>query len=324
LTVCGRSFDDVLATGGCSHLVREQIKTLQINLGRVCNQACLHCHVDAGPNRSEIMTAELAKQTITVLAASTSISTVDITGGAPELNPLFREIVVRVRKMGRHVIDRCNLTVLFEQGMDDLPAFLAKHQVEIVASLPCYTTENVDRQRGHGVFDKSIRALQLLNGLGYGLPDLKLPLNLVYNPLGAFLPPDQEKLEADYKFHLREQFGIEFHRLFTIANMPIRRFAGFLCQSGKYEAYMELLVSHFNCNTVANLMCRSLVSIGWDGGLYDCDFNQMLGIGIADNGAKTIWDIASFDELNARPILTGRHCFGCTAGNGSSCGGSIQ
>ena len=288
-TLPGPEFDDVLADQGCGALVREETKTLQINVGKLCNQACHHCHVEAGPKRTEIMTAEVAQRTLTLLAASPTIETVDITGGAPELNPNFRRFVTEARALGVHVIDRCNLTVLLERGMEDLAEFLAKHQVEVVASLPCYTAENVDKQRGRGVFDKSIRALQLLNTLGYGLPDSKLQLNLVYNPLGAFLPPPQEKLEADYKQQLRSHFDIEFHRLFTVTNMPIKRFADFLYQSGKYESYMGLLVNHFNRQTVPNLMCRSLVSVGWDGGLYDCDFNQMLEIGMGRECADNVW-----------------------------------
>jgi radical SAM/Cys-rich protein len=221
------------------------------------------------------------------------------------------------------VIDRCNLTILFEPGMEDLAGFLAENEVEIAASLPCYTAANVDQQRGHGVFEKSIDALRELNRLGYGLPDSPAALNLVYNPLGAFLPPPQERLEADYKRELRSQFGIEFHRLYTLTNMPIQRFAEFLDQNGKYEEYMALLVNHFNPGTVSALMCRSLVSVGWNGRLYDCDFNQMLEIGLG-SGPQTIWDIDSVSGLAGHPINTASHCFGCTAGAGSSCGGALK
>jgi radical SAM/Cys-rich protein len=318
-------FDQALQEHSCGVLVREDTTTLQINVGKLCNQACHHCHVEAGPKRTEIMPSEVAKRVLQLLVASPSITSVDITGGAPELNPDFQRIVRESRRLGQHIIDRCNLTVLFEPGQERLCEFLARHEVEIVASLPCYTAENVDQQRGRGVFGKSIRALQLLNSLGYGLPGSDLRLNLVYNPLGASLPPAQEKLEADYKKHLHESFGIQFHKLFTLTNMPIKRFAGYLIQSGKYESYMGLLVNHFNPGTVIKLMCRSSVSVGWDGKLYDCDFNQMLDIGIGQSGKSlTIWDLDSLTGLAGSRIATGSHCFGCTAGAGSSCGGSLQ
>ena len=318
-------FERVLKDNGCGALVREEITTLQVNAGKLCNQACHHCHVEAGPKRTEIMTREVAERILELLSAGPSITTVDITGGAPELNSNFQWIVRESHKLGRHVIDRCNLTVLFEPGQERLAEFLAQHGVEIIASLPCYTAENVDQQRGRDVFEKSIHALQRLNGLGYGAPGSNLMLNLVYNPLGASLPPPQEKLEADYKKHLYERFGIQFHRLFTLANMPIKRFAAFLNQSGKYESYTGLLVNHFNSTTVPKLMCRSLVSVGWDGKLYDCDFNQMLDIEMGESGkALTIWELDSFTSLIGNRIATGSHCFGCTAGAGSSCGGSLQ
>lgn len=323
----GPDFDQILDRQGRGALLREETTTLQINVGKLCNQACHHCHVDAGPKRREIMPAEVADRTLHLLALSPTIETVDITGGAPELNPNFRRLVTESRLLRRHVMDRCNLTVLFESGMEGLAGFLAENEVEITASLPCYTQENVDQQRGRGVFEKSIRALQVLNRLGYGLPDSSLRLNLVYNPLGPTLPPPQEKLEADYKRQLREHFGVEFHRLFTLTNMPIKRFAAMLDQTGKREAYMSLLVNHFNPGTVTNLMCRSLVSVGWDGKLYDCDFNQMLEIGMGVSAAKlapTLWEIESFSGLAGQRIVTGSHCFGCTAGAGSSCGGALQ
>ena len=319
-------FETVLATHHCGPLVREETRTLQINVGKLCNQACHHCHVDAGPKRTEIMAHEVAERIVKLLARTPTIEGVDITGGAPELNPNFCWLVAEACREGRHVIDRCNLTVLFEPGMEDLPRFLAEHDVEIIASLPCYTAENVDKQRGRGVFEKSVQALQTLNRLGYGLPDSPLALNLVYNPLGAFLPPPQDRLEVEYKKQLREHFGIEFHRLFTLTNMPIKRFAGFLYQTGKYGAYMSLLVNHFNSQTVPNLMCRSLVSVGWDGKIYDCDFNQMLDIQMGGPGGEpvTIWGLDTFTGLAGRRIATGSHCFGCTAGAGSSCGGALQ
>lgn len=317
------NFDEMLAQQGCGPLLREDISTLQINVGKLCNQACHHCHVDAGPKRTEIMTEEVAERILQLLAASPAIATVDVTGGAPELNPNFRPLVTRSRELGRKVIDRCNLTVLFEPGQEGLGEFLAASDVEIVASLPCYTADNVDAQRGRGVFEKSIRALQHLNSLGYGKPGSPLTLNLVYNPLGATLPPEQSHLEADYKRRLREHFGIEFHRLFTLANMPISRFAGLLRRSGTYDEYMTLLSRNFNPATVAGLMCRSLISVGWDGVLYDCDFNQMLEIGMSKRRV-TVWDVEAFSNMRGQAIATGAHCFGCTAGAGSSCAGALQ
>jgi radical SAM/Cys-rich protein len=316
------TFQQTLHARGCGALVRDEAATLQINVGKLCNQACQHCHVEAGPKRTESMSREIAERLLQMLPASPTITTVDITGGAPELNPNFRRLVSGSRELGRDVIDRCNLTVLFEPGMEGLADFLAENQVEIIASLPCYTAENVDIQRGRGVFDKSVRALRLLNKLGFGLVDSALKLNLIYNPLGASLPPDQSRLEADYKRQLRENFGIEFHRLFTLTNMPIKRFADFLHRSGKQEDYMALLIEHFNPATVPGLMCRSVVNVGWDGRLYDCDFNQMLEIGMGGH-RLTVWDFESFSHLAGRHIATSSHCFGCTAGAGSSCGGAV-
>lgn len=326
----GRSFspdfEQVLKQNGCEHLAKDEVKTLQINVGKFCNQACHHCHVEAGPKRTEIMPPEVAQRVLHVLAASPSITTVDITGGAPELNPSFQWIVSEARRLGQHIIDRCNLTVLFEPGQERLAEFLARNEVEIIASLPCYTASNVDQQRGRGVFDKSIHALQVLNQLGYGLSGSKLNLNLAYNPLGASLPPSQEQLEADYKRQLQEHFGIRFHHLYTLTNMPIKRFAAYLKQNHLLEPYMSLLVNHFNPATIGQLMCRSLVSVSWDGKLYDCDFNQMLDIEMVDPGgdSSTIWDLDSFSGLVGRRIATSSHCFGCTAGAGSSCTGSLQ
>lgn len=316
-------FEELLLQNGLGSLRREETTTLQINVGKRCNQACHHCHVEAGPKRSEMMTGRVAERVVTVLNNSPSVHTVDITGGAPELNPNFRFLVTESRRLGRHVIDRCNLTVLFEPGMEGLTAFLAANQVEIIASLPCYTASNVEKQRGRGVFDKSIQALLDLNRLGYGLANSSLSLNLVYNPLGVSLPPPQDRLEADYKRELRTQFGIEFHHLYTLTNMPIKRFANFLHQNDRYREYLSLLVNHFNPETVQGLMCRSLVSVGWDGQLYDCDFNQMLEIPLGA-GWKTIWDLKSFLKLTEERIRTARHCFGCTAGAGSSCGGALR
>lgn len=315
-------FESGLRERGFAPLHRYEVTTLQVNVGKLCNQACHHCHVEAGPKRTETMSAEVADRILNLLMASPTIEVVDITGGAPELNPNFSRLVLLSRALGRHVIDRCNLTVFFEPGQQDLPEFLAANRVEITASLPCYTAENVDKQRGKGVFDKSIRALKLLNHLGYGMPDSELSLNLVYNPLGASLPPAEETLESDYKTQLRQHFGVEFNRLFTMTNMPIKRFAEFLIRNGQMGEYMSLLVNHFNPTTVAHVMCRSLLSVGWNGNLYDCDFNQMLEIEAPRH--KTIWGIDSFSELANCRIATGGHCFGCTAGAGSSCGGSLE
>jgi radical SAM/Cys-rich protein len=316
-------FKDLLIQNGLGPLRREEVTTLQVNVGKRCNQACHHCHVNAGPKRTEMMPRAVAERVLTILENSPSVQIVDLTGGAPELNPNFRFLVNESRRLGRHVIDRCNLTVLYEPGMENLAKFLAENEVEIIASLPCYTASNVDKQRGRGVFEKSIEALRDLNRLGYGLANSPLSLNLVYNPLGAALPPPQERLEADYKCELRTQFGIEFHRLYTLTNMPIQRFAVFLEQSGRHAEYMNLLVNHFNPGTVSGLMCRSLVSVGWDGRLYDCDFNQMLEIGLGAR-PQDVWDIDSLSDLGGRRISTSSHCFGCTAGAGSSCGGTLR
>ena len=317
-------FAGTLAAHGVGPLVRGPTKTLQVNVGKRCNQACHHCHVEAGPKRTEVMGAEVAARVIELLAATPSIEVVDLTGGAPELCPHFRWLVGEARRLGRRVIDRCNLTILLEPGMEDLADFLAANRVEVVASLPCYGPENVDTQRGHGVFAKSIAALRRLSALGYGT---ERRLDLVYNPVGAFLPPPQQALEARYRQELRGQFGIEFHHLLTLTNMPINRFAATLAREGRHAAYMSLLVNHFNPATVATLMCRALVSVGFDGRLYDCDFNQMLELPLGagrGGGVRTVWDMSSLDGLAGHPIATGGHCFGCTAGAGSSCGGALQ
>jgi radical SAM/Cys-rich protein len=319
-------FAAVLAARGFPLLTRGPVTTLQVNVGKLCNQACHHCHVDAGPKRAEIMEPATAARVLTLLAASPAVGALDLTGGAPELNRSFRDLVCSARALGRRVQVRCNLTVLFVPGMDDLPEFYREHDVELICSLPCYSVENVDRQRGRGVFGQSIAALRLLNRLGYGRPNSSLKLDLVYNPLGAFLPPPQAALEAKYREELARLFGVEFHQLFTITNMPIKRFAEMLARQGESAAYMALLVNHFNPAAVAGLMCRALVSVGWDGMLYDCDFNQMLALplGGAGGGAPvTIWELESCDQLDGLPIATADHCFGCTAGAGSSCGGAL-
>ncbi len=317
-------FKDKLHQVGHAPLRAVALDTLQINVGKFCNQTCRHCHVDAGPTRTEVMTRETAELVVGVLRRH-PIPKVDITGGAPELNPNFEYLVREARSLDRpvHVMDRSNLTVFYEKGKGHLPEFLAEHQVEVIASLPCYTEANVDAQRGLGVFNKSIEALRWLNRLGYGRPDSGLILNLVYNPLGASLPPPQETLEKDYRHQLRKGFGIEFNRLYTITNMPISRFLNDLNRQGTYERYMELLFEKFNPSTVDGVMCRSLISVGWDGKLYDCDFNQMLELPVNHGLPRHIRDFDYF-LLGRREILTGNHCFGCTAGSGSSCSGALN
>jgi radical SAM/Cys-rich protein len=319
-------FDRTLAEHGYKTLRALRIDTIQVNVGKLCNQTCTHCHVDAGPTRTEIMTRETAEAVLAVVRRYPELHTVDITGGAPEMNPHFRRLVTEARRLGREVIDRCNLTIFFEAGYEDLPEFLAAHAVHVIASLPCYQRENVDRQRGRGTFDRSIDALLRLNALGYGRPGSSLQLDLVYNPLGASLPPPQAALEAKYREELSRIFGIEFHRLLTITNMPIRRFAAMLEREQRHEAYMSLLVNHFNPATVPGLMCRSLVSVAWDGRLFDCDFNLMLDLPLgaaSRTGALTIWDVERLDVLTGQPIATASHCYGCTAGAGSSCSGAL-
>ncbi|PIR18058.1 MAG: radical SAM protein [Deltaproteobacteria bacterium CG11_big_fil_rev_8_21_14_0_20_49_13] len=316
-----RSFENNLVEHRID-ITHKPLEILQVNVGKLCNQACHHCHVEAGPKRTEIMEKRTVDRLIELLDQSPTIYTVDITGGAPELNPHFRTLVAAARQRNKEVIDRCNLTVFFEKGQEETAHFLKAHQVKVVASLPCYSKKNVDAQRGGGVFDKSIRALLLLNELGYGKNDSGLTLDLVYNPLGAFLPPSQEKLELDYKKELHELFGIEFNHLFTITNMPIKRFLDQLVRENKYEEYMTLLANNFNATAASIVMCRNLISIGWDGNIYDCDFNQMLDI--PSGKTKTnIWDIETFDQINKSPIAFANHCYGCTAGAGSSCGGKL-
>ncbi len=288
-------------------------------MGKRCNQACRHCHVDAGPTRTEMMEGATIEAVLQLLGKSPELELLDITGGAPELNPGFRRLVAGARALGRRVIDRCNLTVLWEPRQEGTAEFLAEHDVEVVASLPCYTADNVDKQRGRGVFDKSVEALRLLNRLGYGT---SRSLTLVYNPGGAFLPPAQEGLERDYKQRLRTDFGVEFSNLLAIANMPIARFGSDLARQGRHDEYMELLAGAFNPGTVDGLMCRHLLSVGWDGALYDCDFNQMLDLPVPGPQA-TIFDIDDIDDWQGRPVVVGTHCFGCTAGAGSSCGGAL-
>ena len=314
------SFRSMLSEHGLGELTRGPVAELQINLGKLCNQACAHCHVDAGPKRTEIMTGETMDR-ILAWAKRTRVTHVDMTGGAPELNPEFRRFVDAFRDLGVRVTSRCNLTVVFEPGQEDLPGWYAKRGVRLVCSLPCYTEDNVDAQRGKGVFERSIRALQLLNQQGYGT-DATLPLDLVYNPGGASLPPHQPSLEADYKHRLHGDFGIRFSRLLVLTNLPINRFAHYLARSGQTEVYHRLLVDNFNPDTVAGLMCRNLISVDWEGRVYDCDFNQMLGLPLGGSHQQFLWQL-HIDHVDGQPVAVGRHCFGCTAGAGSSCGGAL-
>ena len=304
-------------------IARRGIDTLQVNVGYRCNQACHHCHVNAGPDRNEMMARDVVDEVLRVLEAR-RIPIVDITGGAPELNPHFRHLVREARRLGAHVIDRCNLTVLNEPGFEDLADFIASKQVEITASLPCYTKDNVDKQRGDHVFESSILALQKLNALGYGIEGSGLQLNLVYNPLGPYLPPAQDKLEADYKRELGAHFGVVFNRLYTLANMPIKRFGSTLITQGKFASYMALLRSAHNPANLDGVMCRSLVSVDYRGYLYDCDFNQMLGIPlvVAGRPRRRLSDLLD-PEIDTATISVAEHCYGCTAGQGSSCGGAL-
>ncbi|MEX2142577.1 MAG: arsenosugar biosynthesis radical SAM (seleno)protein ArsS [Pirellulales bacterium] len=325
-----KDFDDALIESGIECLCATGIEVLQVNVGKLCNQTCAHCHVDAGPDRREVMSAQVATACLDVLAAS-GIATLDITGGAPEMNPEFRRLVVEGRRLGKRVIDRSNLTILLAPGFRDLPEFLAAHQVEIVASLPCYSAENTDRQRGNGVFARSIEALQRLNNLGYGRPETGLSLVLVYNPIGPSLPPPQAALAEAYHRELDQRYGIVFNGLYTITNMPISRFLDDLVRTGRYDEYMQKLINAYNPVAAGVVMCRTLLSVGWDGRLYDCDFNQMLDLELASALPRTIDELRSwlrdgsggFELLARRRIITGRHCFGCTAGAGSSCTGAI-
>lgn len=312
-------FPRKLAEVGLFPLTALGVDTLQINVGKLCNQTCKHCHVDAGPDRREVMSRETMEECLRVVREA-SIPTVDLTGGAPEMNPNFRWLVAQVRGLGARVIDRCNLTILLARGFDDLPDFLAANQVEVVASLPYHQAARADAQRGAGVFDASIRALRLLNERGYGREGSGLVLNLVYNPSGAFLPGGQASLEADFRRELLGRFGVEFNHLFAITNMPISRFLDHLLTVGLYEEYMERLVNAFNGEAARNVMCRTLLSVGWDGRLYDCDFNQMLEMDLSRGLPRRIQDF-DLGAIERRRIAVGTHCYGCAAGSGSSCGG---
>ncbi len=301
-------------------LTRKAPKILQLNTGKICNLTCIHCHVNAGPHRKEIITRGTIDQILDWLE-STTIETVDLTGGTPEMVPDYRYLVERIRGMGKRVMDRCNLTILNEPGYEWVPDFYVEHGIEVVASMPCYSPANVNEQRGEGVFDSSIKALQTLNALSYGI-NPELPLNLVYNPVGASLPPEQGQLEADYKRELKKHFGIVFNQLYAITNMPIARFTSYLKRKGTYQDYMELLLENFNPGSVEGLMCRDTISVDWEGRVYDCDFNQQLGLHHRQNAdTVNLWDL-DLEIWSNTPIKTDSHCYGCTAGQGSSCGGA--
>lgn len=301
---------------------RRRLDTLQVNLGYRCNQACLHCHVNAGPTRKEMMDSATLALIPQVIAAR-GIGTLDLTGGAPELHSGFRGLAIAARRLGARVIDRCNLTILYEPGQEDLADFLAAHRIEVVASLPCYSADNVDQQRGDGVFEKSIAALRQLNALGYARAGSGLTLNLVYNPQGPVLPPPQGPLQATYKRELAARFGIEFNELFTVTNMPIKRFGSTLISKGRFQEYMRLLKENFAAANLEGLMCRTLVSVDWRGLLYDCDFNQQLGLALPGGRPMHLRDLLQQD-LEGQSIAVADHCYGCTAGQGSSCGGALN
>ncbi|MEN7547463.1 arsenosugar biosynthesis radical SAM (seleno)protein ArsS [Rapidithrix thailandica] len=313
-------FEEKLHKIGLYPLHPTGIEIFQMNLGKMCNQTCKHCHVDAGPDRKEIMTRETMEQCLEALS-HTNIQTVDLTGGAPEMNPHFRWFVEEVSKLGKHIMVRCNLTIILANPKyHDLPEFYKQHKVEVVSSLPHFSAIRTDAQRGKGVFEKSIEALHMLNHVGYGKPDSDLALNLVYNPTGALLPGPQQGLEKEFKQKLKSTYNVDFNQLYVITNMPISRFLDYLIQSGNYEAYMDKLVNAFNPSAAKGVMCRNTVSIGWDGYLYDCDFNQMLDLNVEGSVPQHIRDF-DFGSLNQRKIVLNQHCYGCTAGAGSSCGG---
>lgn len=316
-------FTDQLDRIGMLPLLPTHPEIFQVNVGKMCNQVCKHCHVDAGPDRKEIMTRETMQQCLAVLKNNPGFTTVDLTGGAPELNPDFRWFVEEIKALNKHIIVRCNLTIILSnKRFHDLPVFFKKHQVEVVSSLPSYTQDRTDRQRGDGVFTDSIKALQLLNEVGYGDPASGLKLNLVYNPAGAFLPPLQSALEAEYKTALQKDFGIVFNQLYVITNMPISRYLDYLLVSGNYQKYMEKLITAFNPSAASNVMCRNTISVSWDGYLYDCDFNQMLDLKLSCSGSRHLKDF-DMKAISERSIVLNQHCYGCTAGSGSSCGGAV-
>ena len=301
---------------------KESIDTLQINIGYKCNQACKHCHVNSSPSRTEMMSEKIL-DLIPKIIKKFNIKTLDITGGAPEMNPNFKKLVLSLKNQDINIIDRCNLTIFFEKGYEDLPNFLAENKVIITASLPCYEKGNVEKQRGSGVFDKSINAIKILNNLGYGKTNTELELNLVYNPINPTLPPAQDKLEKDYKKVLFEKYKITFNKLYTITNMPINRYADFLKMTGELEKYFELLAKNFNQQNLKNLMCKKTLSIDWEGQIYDCDFNQQLKLK-SESGPKNLYELLNYSSSFNYPIAAKNHCFACTAGAGSSCGGSLS
>jgi len=303
---------------------RRTLETLQVNLGYKCNQACLHCHVNAGPTRTEMMDEQTIGMVVRYLETS-DVAVLDLTGGAPEMNSHFRDLVTRARELGVRVMDRCNLTIIEEPGQEDLAQFLAANQVEIAASLPCYIEENVNRQRGDGVFEKSIRALRKLNNFGYGIVGSGLALNLVYNPQGPSLPPPQGELEQQYRLHLIDEYGVSFNHLFTLANMPIQRFGSTLVSRGQFNEYMGTLRTAYREENLESVMCRSLISVDWQGFVYDCDFNQMLGLPLRYKNRRNLrLDDLLGHDLDGNPIVVRDHCFACTAGQGSSCGGALK
>jgi len=301
---------------------KEPIDTLQINIGYKCNQACKHCHVNSSPTRTEMMSDEII-DLIPKIISKYQIKNLDITGGAPELHPKFKKLILSLRNLEVNIIDRCNLTIFFEEGFQDLPSFLAENKVTITASLPCYEKDNVERQRGFGVFDKSIKAIKILNNLGYGKTNQKLQLNLVYNPINPTLPPPQEKLEIDYKKTLYEKYKITFNKLYTITNMPINRYADFLKMNNELEQYFDLLTKNFNANNLKNLMCKKTISVDWEGQIYDCDFNQQLKLK-SEKGPRNLFELLNYSSEFNYEIAANKHCFACTAGSGSSCGGSLS
>lgn len=314
------TFEEKLKEMKVGELTATEVEVMQINVGKMCNQVCKHCHVDAGPDRKEIMTKETMEYCLNALRSS-EIKAVDLTGGAPELNPNFKWFVTELKKLNKHIIVRSNLTILVANGFEDYAEFMSLNEIEIISSLPFYSASTTDKQRGKGVFEQSIKAIEKLNNLGYGKAESGLILNLVYNPIGAFLPPGQEALEKDYKRELKNKFGLEFNNLFVITNLPISRFLDYLVESGNYLGYMNKLITAFNPVAAQQVMCRNMVSIGWEGSLYDCDFNQMLEIGLEKGLPQNIKNFNN-KALEGRKIIVGNHCFGCTAGAGSSCGGA--
>lgn len=317
-----QSFKEKIELMGKFPLLASGVEILQLNIGKMCNQVCKHCHVDAGPDRKEIMTLETMQLCLNVLANS-AIQTVDLTGGAPEMNPNFRWFVTEIKKLNKHVIVRCNLTIILaNKKYHDLPEFFKQHQIEVVSSLPSFTKDRTDRQRGDGVFEDSIKALQMLNTVGYGQEGSNLQLNLVYNPAGAFLPPSQQALTIEFKDELWKTHGIRFNNLYAITNMPISRYLDYLLTTGNYDKYMDKLINAFNPANVKNLMCRNTISVSWDGFLYDCDFNQMLELPVSTPQSSHLKDF-DLNALENREIVIKQHCYGCTAGAGSSCGGEV-